>query len=450
MNLPFRNWILTQRLDPTSLSLYEEAFLAYKVGAYRASLVFSYLALLRALAQRVMTAQKPQRIPQRLWDSLQARVRDENTWESATFDAVIRVQPDSVFLVDDDLRLQLKYWRSLRNAAAHARDALIDYPHVETLWLFIRSNLAKLVVNGGREGLLERFRRHFDQAYTAPGMDFSPLVAEIPEAIRPTDFQVFIREVLTVAGILENVTDRRPELGEDGERLVDSLLSLDNNLLTEAFLGELRSNEDLFLAALSYRPNLILFFSDERDLIRNLWYSSLPVVTDSMRGLFPIVSSLRILAVMLRNQLIPAEEQREALQHVLGRTRDESPHYTRYPEDLLAELEPFGFFEAVYHHAFCQPSVTWAASNFPLTLEYTDRYPVDRSVADTYCHLFPEETPEDSEYAVTALQEPEDASNLYYFFSQRPDLLNEILRIAHESGLPCEHFEKFMRPALSS
>lgn len=70
MRLPFRDWIFAQNLDDESVSLFEEAFSCFFARAYRASLLFSYLALLRVLARRLMTADRPGDVPEKDWDRL--------------------------------------------------------------------------------------------------------------------------------------------------------------------------------------------------------------------------------------------------------------------------------------------------------------------------------------------------------------------------------------------
>src|SRR6185295_17074722 len=96
-----------------------------------------------------------------------------------------------------------EYWRGRRNDCAHARANEIGAVHVESLWLFIRSNLAKLIVAGGRTGLFERFRRHFDATFTPPGNDFLPLVQEIPLSVRHQEYKDFLRDILRLTGDIE-------------------------------------------------------------------------------------------------------------------------------------------------------------------------------------------------------------------------------------------------------
>ena len=184
MKIPFRTWLEDQEIDEASRALFEEGILCYSVGAYRAALVFSYLGLLRSVAHRLMNSSRPVNFPQNLWDQIQERVREDLTWEREVYESLHRSKQASLFLIDEDLRIQLQYWRNLRNDAAHARTNEIGAPHAESFWLFVRSNLGKFIVAGGRTGLYERFRRHFDPSYTAKDKNFWHLAQEIPQAVR--------------------------------------------------------------------------------------------------------------------------------------------------------------------------------------------------------------------------------------------------------------------------
>ncbi len=188
----------------SSRALFNEALLCYSAGAYRAAVVFSYLGLLRLVAHRLMASSPPVGFPEALWQQVQRDLREDQKWETTAYDNLIRSKPASLFLIGDELRAEVSYWRARRNDAAHARTNEIAAPHVESLWLFVRSNARKLVVAGGREGLLERFKRHLDPSYSPRGADMFPLVAEIPQAVRSQEFLDFLRDVLMVTGDIDS------------------------------------------------------------------------------------------------------------------------------------------------------------------------------------------------------------------------------------------------------
>jgi hypothetical protein len=443
VNLPFRSWLQDQPLPPVAFDLFEEAFRCYRAEAYRAALLFSYLGFLRTLAWRLMNAVKPQPLPEKTWLDLQRRLRDEEQWESATFDAVQRTQPASLFLVNEDLRQQVTYWRGRRNDAAHSRENEIGAAHVEMLWLFVRSNLAKFVVNGGYSGLLERFRRHFDPAFTPIDQEFSHLVAEIPQAIRHAQLRDFLRELFSLLDPTEDLeyapywADTEPYI-----RLVDYTIALNNQDLLTELLIMVREDINLLIATLLARPNLSLQFSTEPGLVRRLWHDLLPAVqTPHSR---PIRASLRVLLFLLRNQLIPEDQRFEAVERFVSRIEEGYPQ-EEYDDDLLDALAPFGFFEAVHNNL--RQGTERLSNILFLGFEYLLRFPVDVFVARAFAGLIPEkiETNDDL-MAKTNFYVPEDGLNLMLAFNKNRGKLDELVRVAHENGVSIDNFEHFMRP----
>jgi len=445
VNLPFRSWLQDQPLPSEVLDLFEEAFRCYRAEAYRAALLFSYLGFLRAVASRLMNAAKPDLLSEKLWLDLQGQLRDEVKWESATFGALERVNPTSILLADEDLRQQVTYWRGRRNDAAHSRENEISAAHVEMIWLFIRSNLAKFVVNGGRSGLLERFRRHFDPAFTPIGQEFSRLVAEIPQAVRRSEFRDFIRELFAIlkpADDLEWKIVPAWAVTAPYLRLVDYTVALGNQALLIDLLAEIYASMDLLVATLLARPSLVLQFSNEPSLIRKLWHDLLPTI--QMYSCFPIVASLRVLLILLRNQLIPEDQRVEAVEHFVSRIDEGYPQET-YDGDLLAALAPFGFFEAV--HKNVSQGVERLSHILFLSFEYLLRFPVDVFVARAFADLIPREVEKYDDYCRTAkFCTLEDGPHLRMAFAGEPKILDEILRVARENGVKVDAFEHFMRP----
>ncbi len=279
MRLPFRNWLQEQLLDHDSRSLYDEAILSYQVGANRGALLLSYLAFLRTIAGRLMQASKPTCIPERLWESIQGGLRNDLQWERQAFDALSRTQPISIFLIDDEIRQQLEYWRGRRNDVAHSRGNEIGQAHVEAFWMFVRSNLSKFVVNGGREGLLERFRRHFDPGQTPPDQDFTHLVAEISSAVRPQERRDFFRSLVEATGAFGDIDIAQMDyrIASKGKALLDSVSRVNDAVLIENLAEEMRARPDLLVACLLARPQLVHWFGEDRSLIRSLWHDLLPL-----------------------------------------------------------------------------------------------------------------------------------------------------------------------------
>ena len=108
------------------------------------------------------------------------------------------IRPIGIFGLSDNIRHQVVYWKNRRNDCAHSKQNEISSSHVKSFWLFLKSNLAKLVVNGSKEGLLNEIRNHFDFSITPPGADCSHLVEQIPAAISTNELSDFFSEVYKV------------------------------------------------------------------------------------------------------------------------------------------------------------------------------------------------------------------------------------------------------------
>jgi hypothetical protein len=447
---PFRTWLETQDVAEPALALFDEGMVCYAAGAYRAALVFSYLGLLRAVAHRLMLSQRPNAIPESLWDQIQRDVREDISWEATTFDNLMRVKPTSPFLIDDDMREQLRYWRSRRNDAAHARSNEIDAPHVESLWLFTRSNLAKLIVAGGRVGLYERFRRHFDPSYTPPGADFAPLVVEVPQAIRAQEYTDFLRDVLRLTDdIQDEPYDEYPYMSDAGAKLVLHILSLNDQRLTQALTDSLDTDQRLLVAAILHAPQLTQLYQGRGSFVRKLWHDLLPFERPRAAPYFdPINRSLGVMAFLLRNGLIPEEQREEALEHTLGKFHEGYPH-SHYSDEVLNDLAPFDFWEAVKKYGIgWGVNTRWIALNLGICVEYLYRFPVDRDVAQAFANLVPPETDFEDEYLRGAnFYEFEDCFDLRVgFFEKYPHKLDELVRVARENNIDISRFKRLMRP----
>src|SRR5690606_11961493 len=155
----FEKYIESQEFTEESLSIIAEGIKCYKVGAYRAAFLMSYYFFLKVLKERLEQSKhtKPDSLDQPTWQNLLKKINDDTVWDQTVFETTQWKLADGrskIYLISNDLREDMIYWRRKRNDCAHSKDNLISYPHVESFWLFIQSNLNKFIVNGGRESLL--------------------------------------------------------------------------------------------------------------------------------------------------------------------------------------------------------------------------------------------------------------------------------------------------------
>jgi hypothetical protein len=147
MRIEFDDWLSSQKISATAEGLFKESIVCYKASAYRAALLLSYVGLQTIIKDRLLSANCPSSIPAGQWAGIIRNLTDDDRWDSQVYGAIQMKSPASIFGISDDLRNQITYWRNRRNDCAHSKQNEINFPHVETFWLFIKSNLAKLVVN---------------------------------------------------------------------------------------------------------------------------------------------------------------------------------------------------------------------------------------------------------------------------------------------------------------
>lgn len=175
MKLKFETWIVENHFPENAKNLFKTSADCYKAQAYSASLLMGYLGFLVTLKERVMSAEKPNLFPSGIWRNLIANLKNEDKWEESIFNASIQQEKtdgskppirtqDPVFVINDNLRTQIKYWKDRRNDCVHNKDNIITISHVETFWTFLESNLQKITIEGGKVTLLNKFKKHYDRS----------------------------------------------------------------------------------------------------------------------------------------------------------------------------------------------------------------------------------------------------------------------------------------------
>lgn len=368
MKLAFEDWIDEQNLGHSATDLLREAVVCYKASANRAALLFSYVAFLSTVRDRIIASKCPELLPENKWKNYQQDLLDDDKWENTAFQATQLANNGSIFRCSEDLRHQVRYWKDRRNDCAHAKSNAIGIAHVDAFWLFLKSNLAKFVVDGGKEGLLLEIREYFDASLTPAGADPSPIVRKIPHALEPGDFAAFIEQVAKYS---------RGRFGTyDADRLtratclIDEMLQLPTNRLTTSLVDFLKSSQELVVPLLQSSPVRIQAFGDDPRFIRKLWYEYL----DSVEG----SDTLTIYTGLLRNGFIPHAETEEAHRHLIVNRRfniEEADH------DVLENSGFFACFKAVVFKENRLSDYYWSNEHIQPILYYLDHFPVDDQVA---------------------------------------------------------------------
>lgn len=376
MKLSFERWIEQQRLTRDASLLFEEAVICYRARAYRAALTLSYLGFFAILRRRVLDSGPPPGAAQDRWEANQRRVSDDDTRDRQLFDLIQQQQPSPVFAIPPQLRVQVTYWRDRRNACAHAKDEAIDHAHVDAFWLFLRSNLGKLVVIGGRDSIINRVRAHFDLSLTPRGADRSALVADLPLAVVDTELKDLLHEVDMA------IIDARSTLFEirddDALEFFDELVRSDHARTGTAFVEVLKEDEGFMGEFLQRFPQQVVLFRDDPTVIRRLWFKP-------PTGLH---SQLRVYAALVAHDLVPKDQLREANNRIGDELKGQVPH-----EADLPALEACGLLAELKKRMIDKLSdYGWANLNSAFVCWHIGRYPLDEDLVKAIQDAFTSDT----------------------------------------------------------
>ncbi|MGP4107949.1 hypothetical protein [Virgibacillus sp. L01] len=341
MKTRFEKWIEENDFKGDARDLFNESVLCYKIGAYRASFIMGYLGLQTILRERLLSAQnKPDNIPQHMWENRINDLKDEKIWDVTVFDFVNRQNPDNPFLINDDIRTQYSYWKTIRNDCAHAKNNIISHPHVESLWLFIESNSSKFIVNGGKDGLFEKIKKHYDVRYTPPNTDVLPLIREIPHAMTNGDLPVFLKDVHDY--FEDNVTsfevfDEESITYQFWNNIAHSPLQV----LREGFITFIKSDWDIFREFIVVFDDKLYEVSADESYIREFWTNEIWKLL-----LWGDTDGWRTIKNLVDNQIIPLNEIDDFIKLLVDKTKSIPPEF------IIDFLKGTQYFSLLRGHLF--------------------------------------------------------------------------------------------------
>ncbi|MFP3845713.1 hypothetical protein [Priestia filamentosa] len=370
MKLKFETWVSEQNFSEETKDLFAEGVICYKAGAYRASLLLSYLGFQSILKQRIIEAPLPVNYESPEWNHKKSDVvNDKDNWERKIQDLVKDKTKKKIFNLSEDIYNQYFYWKDRRNDCAHAKGNTIDYPHVEAFWLFIQSNSYKFVINGGKQFIINQLSNHFDKTKTPPGQDITPVVSSIPDAVEESEYRDILNKLKEIKPALYKTLD--DDVSEAWKCI------LNNKRLQDAAVSYLTEEENFSYTTLLFSniPNLVKFFANQDAFIRSVWKKFENHTND-----------YAIFINMMRHSLIPDDQIEEASSNMFSKI--ETRVFGDYPFDLFTitdtdklALQNKGFFDIFYREAFedgkLRENFNWANRNKELICYYIKHYGLD-------------------------------------------------------------------------
>lgn len=418
MRIGFEEWLDEQELETDVNDLFKESIICYKASAYRAALLFSFLGFQTIIKHRVINSKPANNYFDGEWNQLKKELSDDDKWDKKVID-IIQIKKKPIFNVTEDLREQYLFWKNRRNDCAHAKGNIISHPHIEGFWLFIKSNLAKFVVNGGMNSILQEITNHFNPVRTPIATPIEPIIKQIPLAIEKIDMNQFLAQlknftlqqsILPYKIFDKNIVNMWYKLFD----LPDSYCEYIVNFLVE--------DPSFCLKIIRCKPEIVQYFNNKDTFIRMLWKKDLSMSED-----------YRVFINLLKHDLIPKPQLKEAFDHIFSTLDttlfnkniwwvEDEEKINELDKLVLIECEFFTYFNSL---AFEKESIVndfnWANRNKELTVYYIEHFGLNDTVATAI------------NKALTGLYPPfKLRDELESFYKQNPDQLTKHIEISKE------------------
>lgn len=370
MDHNFENWIFSQGLSFESRRLLNEAKRSYQIEAYSASLLFSYLMFVNIVRERITSASCPNGLTIPHWGKIQKDVNGPDIWDKAVFEALIQLNPAPIFLLNEDIRLQIRFWKDRRNDCAHAKDTHIEASHVRTFLFFLRSNLSKIVVNGSRDALIEKIKIHFDPSRTKPGSSPDNLVLEIGNAVTSIELPDFFKSLFTEIKSEDQIDNLVKGTGYYNFYIFSNrVLEIAPQNIKDLCAQFIRAKEKRVINFLRFYPAHVNILNGHPTLLRKIWHD------DLFSG---INNDVPLLVSLLTSGLISASDYLEVFEQVFSRAKT-----------FRSESHEDSVLQSVGYYNFIKGKITGdlfsnfdsANSKSALIIKYLENNVIDEDVA---------------------------------------------------------------------
>lgn len=379
MKLKIEDWVVNNKFSENINLLFGDATICYKAGANRASLLFSYLGFLTILKERMLGANVPALFPPGQWNDILHKLRNEDEWEKAIFEATqVRErytqgtnvkEKDAIFAINENLRLQIHFWKDRRNDCAHFKHNAIEGHHVESFWSFIQSNLPKITVEGGMQTLINKIRDHFNPILTAPEKEYDQLVKEIETSIDAYKLGEFWETFL-------KLDEFEFDMGTSRKLIVAKSFEINSPKTNEALLEILNSNKSLRRSFLNSHPEKIVYLNLNEQEVRKFWQIEI----------HDMYNPLKTYVALLRNNLIPDAEIPDAHEAMVLKLKS----YEVEPHEHHVLLVG-NFFDAVKKKIFNNQKFEeflWVNGRADLIAGIIKNYPAEKDTIARLCYIY--------------------------------------------------------------
>lgn len=301
----------------------EESKSCLKGNSIRAAYIFAYLSLLLELKTRILSSEKPPGMMDNRWSEILEKIRSDESWENATFDATQQTNEKTVvFDVPHSIRVAMPYWRTLRNNCAHAKSTSVKKCDLESFLSFVQATEPRWFPLGGVQKILDSVKIHFDPTYTQPGADISPLINLVSKCLPPTQTDFFLDSIY-------------PKIKNDFDytyltsisnwwAFFDGILKHSRDDLKRASTLWILRKSHALSSLLRRYPEHVKLLKGHETIIRMLWRKNGGQMINQL-----------VLAKMIEQELIPKIQEEEAIRTFIRAGNSTSPSRDWESETLI-------------------------------------------------------------------------------------------------------------------
>lgn len=255
MKLEVEKWVEKNDIfESIAKKTFDEAVLCYKVGAYKSAFIMSYLSFKLTIKQRIIQFDNNsiQSFQSNRWNNIIEELNNDDKWEERLNKEIICKETSSIikFTNRDKIILDYEYWRNIRNSCVHAKGQIIDASTVECFWNYLKDNLSKFYVLGGKEYIRKEFLNYFRYfKVNEENRNLDKILNDV-SILYSNDTKSFFSEIIT-----DFKNEEINLIEKYNSEIWKSVLEYENTNIKEGFLKYIKEDYDLLV-------RFCLFFSD--------------------------------------------------------------------------------------------------------------------------------------------------------------------------------------------
>ncbi|MFY8262644.1 hypothetical protein ACOT7R_07070 [Clostridium perfringens] len=254
MKLEIEIWSEKNLADNAKI-LMEESVSCYKIGAYRSAYIMSYLAFKQTIRERIIKAPAwPECFVNNIeWErNVLKLLKDDDKWEE-NLNNIIEANPKknnkfaNIFQLSNRevVLVRYNYWRAIRNSCAHAKEEHIDSSTVEQFWNYIRDDLSKFYVLGGKNYLMRELIECY-KYYDCDKKDISHLLKDV-KILYESELKEFFKE------FLDNLMEvKRHLINSKNIKFWEQIIFNKEDIIKNEFVISICEKQEMFLDFYNY------------------------------------------------------------------------------------------------------------------------------------------------------------------------------------------------------